>query len=174
VESVRSSYPWPTKSRGPTEQSLVPDDLIGRQVEVRQTKEQMEIYRGPRLIATHQRVIEPLRHKSRLPEHRRPHVQGPPHSDSAPEEKLLLERLPEIADYVQALKKRYPGRATLALRRLLRLVNDYPRTPLLEALQTARQYGLFDLERVETMILRKLASEYFQINPRRDDGDDDE
>jgi hypothetical protein len=157
-----------------TNRYSVPDDLIGRQVEVRQTKEQMEIYRGPRLIATHQRVIEPLRHKSRLPEHRRPHVQGPPHSDSAPEEKLLLERLPEIADYVQALKKRYPGRATLALRRLLRLVNDYPRTPLLEALQTARQYGLFDLERVETMILRKLASEYFQINPRRDDGDDDE
>jgi transposase len=157
-----------------TNRYSVPDDLIGRHVEVRQTKDHIEIYRGPRLIATHQRVIEPLRHKSRLPEHRRPRPPAPPHSDSAPEEKLLLERLPEIADYVQALKKRYPGRATLPLRRLLRLVNDYPRAPLLEALQTARQYGLFDFERVETMILRKLAREYFQINPSRDDGDDDD
>jgi hypothetical protein len=157
-----------------TNRYSVPDDLIGRQVEVRQTKDQMEIYRGPRLVATHTRVIEPLRHKSRLPEHRRPQGQGPPRADSAPEEKLLRERVPEITAYVEALKKRYPGRATLPLRRLLRLVNDYPRAPLLEALQTAAQYGLFDLERVETMILRKLAREYFQIHPRRDDGDDDD
>ena len=75
---------------------------------------------------------------------------------------------------MQALKKRSPGRAPLTLRRLLRRVNDYPRAPLLEALQTARQYGLFDLERVATMILRKLARQYFQIHPCRDDGDDDD
>jgi hypothetical protein len=157
-----------------TNRYSVPDDLIGRPVEVRQTKDQMEIYRGPRLVATHTRVIEPLRHKSRLPEHRRPQGQGPQRADSAPEEKLLRERVPEITAYVEALKKRYPGRATLPLRRLLRLVNDYPRAPLLEALQTAAQYGLFDLDRVETIILRKLAREYFQIHPRRDDGEDDD
>jgi transposase len=152
----------------------VPEDLIGRHVEVRQTKDQIEIYRGPRLVATHARVIEPTGRRFLLPEHHRPRGQGPPRSDSAPEEKLLLERLPEIAEYLQALKKRYPGRATLPLRRLLRLVNDYPRAPLLEALQAAAQYGLFDLERVETMILRKLAREYFQINPSGHDGDDDD
>ncbi len=53
----------------------------------------------------------------------------------------------------------------LSLRRLLRLVEDYPRRPLLEAIQSAAQYGLFDLERVETIILRMLAREYFQIAP---------
>ena len=36
---------------------------------------------------------------------------------------------------------------------------------LLKAIQSAAQYGLFDLERVETIILRKLAREYFQIAP---------
>ena len=157
-----------------TNRYSVPDDLIGRHVEVRQTKDQIEIYRGPRLVATHIRVIEPTGRKYRLPEHRHPRGQGPQRSDSAPEEKLLLERLPEIAEYLQALKKRYPGRATLPLRRLLRLVNDYPRAPLLAALHTATQYGLFDLERVERMILRKLAREYFQVNPGRGDGDDDD
>jgi transposase len=157
-----------------TNRYSVPADLIGRHVEVRQTKDQIEIYRGPRLVATHTRVIEPTGRKYRLLEHRYPRGQGPQRSDSPPEEKLLLERLPGVAEYLQALKKRSPGRATLALRRLLRLVNDYPRAPLLEALGTAVEYGLFDLERVERMILRKLAREYFQVNPGRGDGNDND
>jgi hypothetical protein len=57
---------------------------------------------------------------------------------------------------------------------LLRLVNDYPRPPLLDALRTALEYGLFDLERVEKMILRKLSREYFRINPHGPNGDEDE
>jgi hypothetical protein len=152
----------------------VPADLIGCRVEVRQTKDQIDIYRGPRLVARHTRVVESTGRKYRLPEHRYPRGQGPQRSDSGSEEKLLLDRLPEIAEYLQALKKRAPGRATLALRRLLRLVNDYPRAPLLEALRTALEYGLFDLERVERMILRKPAREYFQVNTGPGDGDDDD
>lgn len=155
-----------------TNRYSVPNDLIGRQVEVRQTKEQIEIYRGPRLIATHRRVLEPTGRKYRLPEHRYQRRQAPSRADSALEEKMLLEKLPEIAEYLQAFKKRYPGHYTTPrLRRLLQMVNDYPRPALLEALETARKYGLFDLERVEKLILRKLAREHFQINPG---GDDDE
>jgi len=157
-----------------TNRYSVPADLIGRHVEVRETKGQIEVYRGPRLVATHPRVIEPTGRKYRLPEHRFPGGHRPQRSEAAPEEKLLLETLPEVAEYLQALKKRSPGHATLALRRLLQLVNDYPRAPLLDALRTALAYGLFDLERVERMILRQLAREYFQINPDRPDGDDDD
>ena len=150
----------------------VPNDLIGRRVEVRQTKEHIETYRGPRLVAVHRRVLEPTGRKYRLPEHVYKRGQAPPRVDSAPLEKTLLERLPEIAEYLQALKKHYPGHyLTPRLRRLLEMLNDYARPVLLEALETARHYGLFDLERVEKLILRKLAREHFQINPR---GDDDE
>ena len=81
--------------------------------------------------------------------------------------------MPALAPYIEALKKHCGGRATVPLRRLLRLVDDYPRSVLLEAIQSAAQYGLYDLERVETMILRKLAREYFQIKPQ-DSEDDDE
>jgi transposase len=152
----------------------VPDDLIGRQVEVRQTKDTIEIYRGPRLVATHKRVVESTGRKYRLPEHRHQRGQGLKRSDRAPEEELLLAKIPESAAYVEALKKRYGGRATLALRRLLRLAEDYPRPPLLDAIQSAAQYGLFDLERVESMILRKVAREYFLIIPGGQDGEDDD
>jgi hypothetical protein len=156
-----------------TNRYSVPDDLIGRHVEVRQTKDGVEISRGPRLVATHTRILEPTGRKYRLPEHRHQRGQPSPRSDFCPEEKLLLAKLPEAAGYIEALKKRYPGRVTLPLRRLLRLVDDYPRAPLLEVLQTATQYGLFDLERVESMVLRKLARDYFQIKPDPDDGDDE-
>jgi len=152
----------------------VPADLIGRQVEVHQTKEQMEIYRGPRLVARHRCVLEPTGRKYRLPEHGYQRGQAPPRADSAAEEKILLEKVPEIAVYLQAFKKRYPGHyATPRLRRLLGMVNDYPRPALLEALETARQYGLFDLERVEKLVLRNLAREHFHINPRGDDDEDE-
>jgi len=153
-----------------TNRYSVPPDLIGRQVEVRQTKEQIEIYRGPRLVATHRRVLEPTGRKYRLAEHRYQRGQAAPRTDSAPEEKILLEKLPEIAEYLQAFKK--AGHYTTPrLRRLLEMVNDYPRPAVLEALETARHYGLFDVQRIEKLILRKLAREHFQINPR---GDDDE
>jgi len=53
-----------------TNRYSVPDEFIGHPVEVRQTKETIEIYRGPRLIATHKRVVEPTGRKYRLPGHR--------------------------------------------------------------------------------------------------------
>jgi hypothetical protein len=102
-----------------------------------------------------------------LPEHHRPRGQGlnPKPSDCSPEETQLRQQVPEIVAYLETLKKHCSGRATLPLRRLLRLVEDYPRAPLLEAIATATHYGLFDLERVENLILRKLAREYFLIRP---------
>jgi transposase len=149
----------------------VPDQFIGLQVEVRQTKETIEIYRGPRLVATHQRVLEPTGCKYRLDQHRRQRGQGPKRPEVRQEEKLLLRRVPEIAPYIQALRQHYPGRSTLPLRRLLRLVEEYPRQPLLQAIQAAAQYGLYDLERVETIILRQLARDCFQLTPGA--GDDE-
>ena len=144
----------------------VPEEFLGLQVEVRETKEKIEIYRGPRLIASHRRVIEATGRKYSLAEHHRPRGQGlkPKPSDVSPEESRLRQDVPEIVTYLEALKKHYSGRATLPLRRLLHLVEDYPRAPLLEAIATATQYGLFDLERLENLILRKLAREYFLIS----------
>jgi transposase len=145
----------------------VPEEFLGLQVEARETKESIEIYRGPRLIACHRRVLDATGCRYSLPEHHRPRGQGlkPKPSDSSPEEKRLRQEVPEIISYVEALKKHYSGRATLPLRRLLHMVEDYPRAPVLEAIATAAQYGLFDLERVENLILRKLAREYFLIKP---------
>ena len=84
---------------------------------------------------------------------------------------MLIATAPEICDYVAALKRRGPGRGTLSLRRLLQMVREYPRRPLLRAVHAAAHYGLYDLERVERMVLREIAGEYFVL---RDDNHDEE
>ena len=55
------------------------------------------------------------------------------------------------------------GRAAFAVRHLLRLLQEYPREPFLAAVTEAAQYGLYDLDRVERMILRRVAREYFLL-----------
>ena len=59
------------------------------------------------------------------------------------------------------------------MRQLLRMIRDYPREPVLAAIQEAARYGLYDLDRVERMILRRIARDYFRIDPNPG-GDDDE
>jgi hypothetical protein len=108
-----------------------------------------------------------------LPEHRRQRGHGPKPSDPTPQEKVLIAKIPELAPYIEALKKHGRGRATVPLRRLLRMVDDYPHPELLAALQSAAQYGRYDLEWVETMVLRQLARHYFQIIPHSQDDQDD-
>ncbi|MBK7583332.1 MAG: hypothetical protein IPI67_24465 [Myxococcales bacterium] len=50
-------------------------------------------------------------------------------------------------------------------------MRDYPQPPLIDALRDAARYGLYDLERIETMILRNIRHDYF---PRRDPDDEQE
>ena len=56
---------------------------------------------------------------------------------------------------------------------------DYPKKPFIDALASATHYGLYDLDRLERMVLRNIATEYF-VAPadrsarRRNEDDDDE
>jgi hypothetical protein len=43
-------------------------------------------------------------------------------------------------------------------------VREYPREPLLGAAREAAHYGLYDLDRLERMILRRVAREYFLLD----------
>ena len=53
---------------------------------------------------------------------------------------------------------------------LTRLVREYPREPLLAAVREAARYGLYDLDRLERMILRRVVRDYFLL----DDGSHDD
>lgn len=144
-------------------QYSAPFQLIGRLVEVRETRDKIEIYDGPRLVGAHSVVhdLRPVR------------ITDPAHRPKRGESSLILARpeedkaraaLPEHGDYITGLRKRFPGRAgTHALRELLRMVEEYPREAVLKALEEATRYGLFDLERVERMILKNVRSDFFRL-----------
>jgi transposase len=148
-----------------TNRYSVPSEFIGRRLEVRESQDRVVIYAGPREIADHEREREPISRYLFRPEHRPPRGQGGRGHDreSFPDEKAVLHLLPEIADYLGALKRRGKLQTTLALRQLLRMAREYPREPLLTAIQTAAHYGLYDLARLERMVLRGIATTYFQL-----------
>lgn len=160
-----------------TNRYSVPVDLIGRQVEVRETKSRVLIYRGPREVASHAREVDHVSRYIFNAAHRPPRGQGGHRTrDPFPEEHALLKALPEIESYVAALRKLGRLQTTLALRQLLRMAREYPREPLLAAIRTAAHYGLYDLERLERMVLRAIATDYFvlPLDPSDSQGDDDE
>jgi len=142
----------------------VPYVLIGRTLEVRVTKDRVEIYDGPREVAAHRREWDCKNARCTDPAHRPPRgTTSKKARQVVPEQEALQRLAPEIAAYVGALKARLPGRGTMGLRRLLQMVRDYPREPLVAAVRTAQHYGLYDLERLERLILRQIGSEYFVL-----------
>jgi transposase len=147
----------------------VPVDWIGRRVEVRETKDKVEIQLDARRLVTHRRIAEAEHQRIMLAEHRPPRGQRASRPDPHPEEKSIVAVAPELADYVAELKQRSRKVVTLALRQLLRWVREYPREPLLGAVREAGRYGLYDLDRLERMILRRVTREYFLLAGESDD-----
>ncbi|TLY92033.1 MAG: IS21 family transposase [Gammaproteobacteria bacterium] len=152
----------------------VPFTWIGRRVEVRETKNQVVIQLDARNAVTHQRVAEAEYQRITVAAHRPPRGTSSQRPNPHPEEQLILQAAPEITDYVTALKQRSRKLVVLALRQLLRLVRDYPREPLLAAVCEAAHYGLYDLDRVERMILRRVAQDYFRLKANGGGSDETE
>jgi hypothetical protein len=71
---------------------------------------------------------------------------------------------------VDAIKKRRGGRAVRPIRELHRLYLDYPQGPLCKALDIAMEYGLTDSARIEEMVLKHIAGDFFRL-PRPEEND---
>jgi hypothetical protein len=125
------------------------------------------------MVASHRRVHGPLDVRVTDPAHRPPRGErkssGPP-----PEETEIIAREPLLAPYVAAFKQHIGGRGVLPLRRLLAMLREYPREPLLAAVERAQQYGLFDLGRLERLVLRQIRHDYFLMDAQRDEEDPDD
>jgi len=149
----------------------VPAKLIGRRVEVRQTRDRIEVFDGPRRVTTHTRVVAVAPARVLLPEHR---VRRPRRNlEPSPEENALRAAGEDIAAYVVLIRKRLPAlRATLTLRRLLSLMREYPGQAFREAVATATHYRLVDPERLEGLILRAIHSDFFVFRPEEPDDEE--
>jgi transposase len=140
----------------------VPYQLIGRQVEVRETKDKVRVFHGPRLVAEHERLFSFEKRRATQPEHRPPRgMVSAIERQPTPDERELSAAESPLPEYAKAVKQRGSNRWPERLRRLAQMRRDYPRKPFLDAVAAASQYGLYDLDRLERMVLRNIATEYF-------------
>jgi hypothetical protein len=135
--------------------------LIGRRLEVRELHDCIELYDGPRRVAVHSKLIDASDAKSTLAGHRPPRSEGGVfvRNGLTVEERELAAVGDEVVAYMAVLKKR--GRSLRTLRRLLGMVREYPREPMLAAIRIATHYGLDDMDRLETLVLRHIAGDFF-------------
>jgi len=147
-----------------TNRYSVPERLIGKQVEVYKYPDQVKVLFRHREVANHPRLVGKRDAQNTLSEHRRPKrrqaYQGP-----SIEERQLRGESDLLDRYVAGLKKRSPGRGVSRLRRLLAMRRTYPRQAFSAAIEKALQYGLYDLHRLEHLILERVAGDFFQIDP---------
>ena len=83
----------------------------------------------------------------------------------------MLQLEPRVASYLQALKG-HIGDRRAPLRRLLSMLQEYPREAFLSALTSAERYRLFDLDRLEKIVLRQIAEDYFVLTLESESGDE--
>jgi hypothetical protein len=154
----------------------LPASLIDREVFVHEARDRIRIFDGHTLVCEHERVESGARQRRTLPEHERQARWKHSGTKRPPleEEKILRVASHAMAAMVEALKKRHAGRVTRLLQRLHRMWLEYPQEPLDTALRVALEHGLFELHRIEALVLRHVAGDYFRLRPIDDDDDDDD
>jgi len=160
-----------------TNRYSAPADLIGRLVQVRQSKDRVRILQGNKLVCEHDRLQDGARLRSTLDEHRRRGLWrdkrlGP--MPALPEETVLKNAGPPFEALLRKLKTQSNKRHVTAVRKLYRMFLDYPTPALREAVETALEYGLTDLERIERMVLKTVATQFFRIPEIDDDPEGEE
>ena len=140
----------------------VPYELIGHQVEIRESLSQVRVCHGPREVATHARVQDKRGKRITDKQHRPSRsAAGRRRQQPIPEERSLRSADPLLDAYIDKLRKKSPGRGAAAVRRLHRMYSEYPAGAFMAALREAHKYGLLDLSRLEKMVLKALAGRLF-------------
>jgi transposase len=151
-----------------TNRYSVPERLIGKKVEVQKHADRVIVVFNHAQVASHPRVIDKRNTRVTDPSHHRPLLKHRAHSGPCAGEKALVGECETLDRYVDELKKRSHGRGMVRLRKLLQLKRTHPRGAFLWAITRALQYGLYDLGRLEKMILDHLATDFFRL-PKEDD-----
>ena len=144
----------------------VAERLVGQTVTLYKYPAQVQIHHRGMVVANHARLIGQRDARSTDPTHH--HI--PTRTNHTPQvEAQLLRDAPELEAYARALKQRGRGRGVRALRRLIEIQRTYPKEAFLAAVRQATHFGLYDLGRLEKLILQQVAGNFFALTPDHDD-----
>jgi hypothetical protein len=143
-----------------TNRYSVPEHLCGQPVEVLKSWDHVTVYHKFTKVAEHKRIIDKRDGKVIAKGH---HL--PLHNTRAlccQEEKILIGRDESLDRYIVGIKKHtHFGRRKL--QQLLELQRTYPRDAFKKALEQALHYGLYDLARLENLILTFVSGDFFNL-----------
>ena len=151
-----------------TNRYSVPDRFVGKKVEVQKHWDRIVVVFDHKIVAEHARVIDRRDTSVTHPGHHRPLLREKAHSGPSPEEKALTGESEILDRYVMELRKRFNARGIYRLRRLLDLKRRYPAQAFFAALGRALDYGLYDLNRLEKMIIDHVAGDFFRLDQDED------
>ena len=153
-----------------TNRYSVPDRLLGKAVEVHQYFAEVVVCCAGKVVARHPRAIGQRDRRLTAEGHHRPLGTRARHREPPPQQQaLLLDTLPPLKQYVDALITHTPGRGAARLKRLLHLKRSYPAEPFLAAVSQALAYGLYDIGRLEALILKQVRGEFFRLDDEKGD-----
>ena len=145
-----------------TNRYSAPERLCGKRVEAHKTRERIWIFYKNRKVADHQRAVD--KRDAKVVQSGHHLVIHQKRSTLCKEEKKLAGSWKELDQYLAAVKKRSHGSGRIKLQRLLKLKRTYPESAFKKAVAKALRYGMFDLSRLENMILSYVAGDFFNIH----------
>jgi hypothetical protein len=139
-----------------------PEHLIGKVVDVYKYINEIHLYHHRTMVAKHARIIGEINKKQKVEgHHTQKHAKWHQHQMGQAEKALQGKH--EILDaYIAELKKRIRG--TRQLTQLLHLQRTYPHDAFIAAVIRAHTYGLYDLVRLEELILKHIAGDFFNLS----------
>ena len=158
-----------------TNQYSAPERLIGKEVDVYKTLETVRIEYHHREVGIHSRLSGNRYGKSTLKgHHTQIHYAKINQSVRETEETLRMSHK-VVNAYIAELKKHVRGTGLQKFNRLLSLKHTYPFEAFVGAIEQAHHYGLYDLNRLEDLIIKFVAGNYFNlISDEKNEKDDEE
>jgi transposase len=147
-----------------TNRYSVPERLIGKEVEVHKLWDRVAVFFKNQKVADHPRLIDKRETRITTNGHHPLFNHQRAHEGPCPEEKALLGQKEWLDPFVKELKRRSSGRGLRPLRKLLDLKRTYPPEAFEKAIREALHYGLYDLTRLEQLILSQVAGDFFTID----------
>lgn len=139
----------------------VPESLIDKSVEVYKYLREIRIFYKHEEIARHLRVIDQINQKIKIEGHHIKQTRMLSRQKTDQTEKSLLGQDQKLDAYVEFIKKQNRGLRPLS--KLLHLKQTYPHEAFIAAIKRAHDYGLYDMDRLEALILKHIAGDFFNL-----------
>jgi hypothetical protein len=151
-----------------TNRYSVPEHLCGKMVQVQKDLYEVRILYNRRPVACHARLLDRRDAKSTIAGH---HQRPVARTDQRPSPLMrqLLGHSPQMDRYVARIGTRSRSGTTRQLQRLLAIKHQYPAIAFDAAIARCLHYGVYDLDRLEKIILNLVAGDFFQLEPHEPD-----